>query len=254
MLYTGFVRVTGYKSLLSTSDISYAVTALLECSAAAMDSSGSKENSSDDDDDSLSEEDREMVEAFNVAFDARNSNGGAASQAARAGGALATAECGDLSNLVNGGSMTGTTGLGAGSRLAMTLQRNIMAAARNLVDRDAITWLSHFRYEYLQCSSGGGGPSSRRVVTPDRSGSNNQRKAGNDGASSSSDSRVDGNRVDNEDYVSDDWVDDEEPASDGRDLVDDLVDDDQIRPSVRVRLGVVGYHRVDGEDLVLASP
>lgn len=177
--YTGFVRVTGYKSLLSASDMSYAVTALLECSAAAMagGSSGSKEkgNSSNDDDDELiSEEDREdaeMVEAFNVAFDALNSNGSTTSSAAN-GASLASidgVEGGDLNNLVNGGNMTGTTGLGAGIRLAMTLQRNIMATARNLVDRNAITRLSHFRYAYLHCSSSGGGSSSsgKRVVTPD---------------------------------------------------------------------------------------
>ena len=161
MSYTGFVRVTGYKSLLSASDMSYAVTALLECSAAAMD--GSAGGSEDDDgarngDDPLSEEDREdreMVEVFNVAFDALNSNSGSASSAAAPAAAGGGVEGGDLSNLVNGGNMTGTTGLGAGIRLAMTLQRNIMSAARNLVDRNAITRLSHFRYAYLHCSSGG---------------------------------------------------------------------------------------------------
>ncbi|EED87915.1 cdc45-like protein, partial [Thalassiosira pseudonana CCMP1335] len=65
--YTGFVRVTGYKSLLSASDMAYAVTALLECSAAAMEGVSAKE---DDGDDFLSEEDREdreIVQAFNVA-------------------------------------------------------------------------------------------------------------------------------------------------------------------------------------------
>ena len=79
-------------------------------------------------------------------------------------------EGGDLSNLVNGGNMTGTTGLGPGIRLAMSLQRNIMSTARNLVDRNAITRLSHFRYAYLHCSSGGGGGGGslgRRAVTPD---------------------------------------------------------------------------------------
>lgn len=178
--YTGFVRVTGYKSLLSASDMSYAVTALLECSAAAME--GGSNISKDDE--LLNEEDREdreMVEAFNVAFDALNSHGSSNSSA---NGALASmeggVEGGDLSNLVNGGNMTGTTGLGAGIRLAMTLQRNIMATARNLVDRNAITRLSHFRYAYLHCSSSGGGGSNSgpgaRVVTPDanKSGSKNQ--------------------------------------------------------------------------------
>lgn len=178
MSYTGFVRVTGYKSLLSASDMSYAVTALLECSAAALEA-GSGDN--DEEDDNLNEEDREdheMIEAFNVAFDALNSNGSTSSAATRT---LASMEGGgvegaDLSNLVNGGNMTGSTGLGAGIRLAMTLQRNIMATARSLVDRNAITRLSHFRYAYIHCSSGGGSNSSSnnnsngpggRVVTPD---------------------------------------------------------------------------------------
>ena len=182
MSYTGFVRVTGYKSLLSASDMSYAVTALLECSAAAMDGSGGI-GSNDDDEDNVEtlplneedREDREMIEAFNIAFDALNSNRGGTSTSVASTGALASmlmegggVEGADLSNLVNGGNMTGTTGLGAGIRLAMTLQRTIMATARGLVDRNAITRLSHFRYAYLHCSGGGsGGGSSGRVVTPD---------------------------------------------------------------------------------------
>mmetsp|Transcript_28831 Transcript_28831/g.61174 ORF Transcript_28831/g.61174 Transcript_28831/m.61174 type:complete len:917 (+) Transcript_28831:232-2982(+) len=164
--YTGFVRVTGYKSLLSASDMSYAVTALLECSATAMDGL-----SGNDDDETLTEEDKEdrdLVQAFNVAFDALNSNGATSSAAITAleGGV----EGSDLSNLVNGGSMTGTTGLGAGIRLAMTLQRSIMNTARNLVDRNAIIRLNHFRYAYLQCTSGGStSGAGGRVVTPDTS-------------------------------------------------------------------------------------
>lgn len=177
MSYTGFVRVTGYKSLLSASDMSHAVTALLECSSAAMDASASK-----DTDELLSEEEREdqeMIEAFNVAFDALNSNGGSVAAAS------VGIEGGDLSNLVNGGDMTGTTGLGAGIRLAMTLQRNIMSTACNLVDRNAITRLSHFRYAYLnRSSSGGGGGSGRRVVTPTNNASNNRTNDG-DGPSKS---------------------------------------------------------------------
>ncbi|KAL7522380.1 hypothetical protein ACHAWX_007068 [Stephanocyclus meneghinianus] len=156
--YTGFVRVTGYKSLLSASDMVYAVTALLECSAAAMDSSSSKSN--DDNDEFISAEDREekdIVQAFNVAYDALNTN------AFMDGGV----EGSDLSNLVNGGNMTGTTGLGAGIRLAMTLQKTIMSTARNLVERNSIVRLSHFRYAYLNCSGGGAAGASSAVVTPE---------------------------------------------------------------------------------------
>ena len=193
MSYTGFVRVTGYKSLLSASDMSYAVTALLECSAAALDGDGG-DNDDDDGNNNLNEEDREdreMIDAFNVAFDALNSIGSTSSAATRT---LASMEGGgvegaDLSNLVNGGNMTGSTGLGAGIRLAMTLQRIIMSTARSLVDRNAITRLSHFRYAYIHCSSGGGGVSSSsgpggRVVTPDAG------KNGDATASSSSSGRA----------------------------------------------------------------
>lgn len=178
--YTGFVRVTGYKSLLSASDMSYAVTALLECSAAAQEGAGSSSGGNDDDMLNHEErEDREIVQAFNVAFDALNPNGSSTSSAT---GALLSSdggiEGGDLSHLVNGGNMTGTTGLGAGIRLAMALQKTIMSTARNLVDRNAITRLNHFRYAYLHCTSNGGGGSNNgpgaRVVTPDASKNNNK--------------------------------------------------------------------------------
>jgi len=60
-----------------------------------------------------------------------------------------------------------------------------MSTARNLIDRNAITRLNHFRYAYLHCSSNGGGGSSNgpgaRVVTPDASKNN-----GTDSSSSSS--------------------------------------------------------------------
>ena len=155
--YTGFVRVTGYKSLLSASDMVYVVAALLECSAAAMEGAVPKK---DDEDELISEEEREereIVQAFNVAFDALNTN------AFLDGGV----EGSDLSNLVNGGNMTGTTGLGAGIRLAMTLQKTIMSSARNLVDRNSIIRLNHFRYAYLQCTGRASASASSTVVTPD---------------------------------------------------------------------------------------
>ena len=63
--------------------------------------------------------------------------------------------------------MTGTTGLGAGIRLAMTLQKTIMSSARNLVDRNSIIRLNHFRYAYLQCTGRASASASSTVVTPD---------------------------------------------------------------------------------------
>jgi len=195
--YTGFVRVTGYKSLLSASDMSYAVTALLECSAAAIDGATKSDSKEGDKDDMLSEEDREdreTMEAFNVAFDALNSNGATSSSSAATGTLTSMEggiEGGDLSNLVNGGNMTGTTGLGAGIRLAMTLQRNIMATARSLVDRNAITRLSHFRYAYLHCGGGSGGGRGSKVVTPDASNKKNgDKNNSSSGGQSSSDFHV----------------------------------------------------------------
>lgn len=172
--YTGFVRVTGYKSLLSASDMSHAVTALLECSTEAMNGGSSPSAPGDGDMTEEDREDLEMVRNFNNALDAMNPNGSSSSVvpsslAATAGGAV---EGGDLTNLVNGGDMAGSTGLGAGIRLAMTLQKQIMNTARGLVERNAITRLSHFRYAYLHCTSrggGGGGASGpgARVVTPE---------------------------------------------------------------------------------------
>jgi len=179
--YTGFVRVTGYQSLLSASDMSYAVTALLECSAAAIDGSATKEDANHDLLTEEDREDREMVEAFNVAFDALNSNGSTTSATGTLTSMEGGVEGGDLSNLVNGGNMTGTTGLGAGIRLAMTLQRNIMSTARSLVDRNAIVRLSHFRYAYLHCSSNGGSSSGpgAKLVTPDASKTTEQARRNN---------------------------------------------------------------------------
>ena len=155
--YTGFVRVTGYKSLLSASDMVYAVTALLECSAAAIDGASSQKDDADEIISDEEREEREIVQAFNVAYDALNTN------AFLDGGV----EGADLSNLVNGGNMTGTTGLGAGIRLAMTLQKNIMSTARNLIDRNSIIRLNHFRYAYLQCSARASVAASSSVVTPE---------------------------------------------------------------------------------------
>ena len=135
--YTGFVRVTGYKSLISASDMSYAVTALLECntqSTSANDNSG-----------------KPFLDAFNVAYDALNPKSSSNPSAILLGNSKS--EGFDLSTLVNGGDLSGATGLGAGIRLAISLQRLIVSTAIDLVDKNAIIRLSHFRYAYLQLSS-----------------------------------------------------------------------------------------------------
>lgn len=135
--FTSFFRVTGYQSLLSASDTSHAVTALLECDTPAGVSSEI-------------DEDKAAVEAFNVAFDALNSNG-----APSVGLNGLSNEGHDVASLVNGGNLSGKTGVGAGIRLAMSLQRTIITTAVSLVDRNAITRLRHFRYAYITCTSAG---------------------------------------------------------------------------------------------------
>lgn len=132
------MRVTGYKSLVSASDMAYAVTALLECDTPATASMPY------DDDDIDDEADREALRAFNIAYDALNSNPSPT---------VILNEGHAVSNLVNGGDMSGNTGIGAGIRLAMSLQKNTIATAVSLVDRKAITTLRHFRYAFITCTS-----------------------------------------------------------------------------------------------------
>lgn len=115
--------------------MAYAVTALLECDTPATTSVP---------DDTLDEEEREAIRAFNIAFDALNSN---------ASPTVILNEGHAVSNLVNGGDMSGSTGIGAGIRLAMSLQKNIIATAVSLVERKAITSLRHFRYAFITCTS-----------------------------------------------------------------------------------------------------
>lgn len=137
--FTSFFRVTGYQSLLSASDTSHAVTALLECETPAT--AG----------ESQLDEDKAAIESFNIAYDALNSNVVAPSVGLNG----LCNEGHDAASLVNGGNLSGNTGIGAGIRLAMTLQRTIISTAVGLVDRDAITRLRHFRYAYLTCTSAG---------------------------------------------------------------------------------------------------
>jgi len=164
--YTGFIRVTGYKSLLSAGDMSLAITALLECEANTS-YDGSKENDDSDDNRGVTAEEKEermLIASFNLAYDALNSNGAASSSFSSLGGVEGTStmegEGSDLSNLVNGGEMAGSSGVGAGIRLAISLQKLIISTAVNLVERSAITRLSHFRYAYLHITSQGANGSS----------------------------------------------------------------------------------------------
>jgi cell division control protein 45 len=137
--FTSFFRVTGYQSLLSASDTSYAVSALLECATPTTSANAGGIES---------EEEEALITSFNIAYDALNSN--AAPTVSLNG---LTGEGNNLGSLVNGGTLTGNDGLGAGIRLAMSLQKSIMACAASLTERSAIARLSHFRYAYVTCSS-----------------------------------------------------------------------------------------------------
>ena len=108
---------------MSASDASYAVTALLESDTPSADSE---------------------LEAFHIAYDALNSNSCPN---------IILNEGHATSNLVNGGNLSGNTGIGAGIRLALALQKSILSTAVSLVERNAITRLRHFRYAYITCTS-----------------------------------------------------------------------------------------------------
>jgi cell division control protein 45 len=162
--FTSFFRITGFQSLLSACDTSYAVTALLEFERPALSSKKSV---------SLEEQaEEELVQAFNNAYDALNSN---VAPTVTLNGL--TGEGADLMGLVNGGNLSGSTGLGAGIRLAMSLQRSIMATAASLIDRNAITRLSHFRYAYITCTSQGEnqGPGGNEMISEEEKGSDHEK-------------------------------------------------------------------------------
>jgi cell division control protein 45 len=127
--FTSFFRVTGYQSLLSASDTTYAVTALLE--------------SLDDPTTAESTEDERLQRAFHTAYEALNSY--ATPTTLRLHNA-------NLNSLVSGAA-GGGGGLATGLRLAMAMQRSILTTAASLVERNAITRLSHFRYAYVTCTS-----------------------------------------------------------------------------------------------------
>ena len=116
--------------------MAYAVTALLECDTPATRSvSGG---------DSEYEEEQEALRAFNIAYDALATNSSTT---------VILNEGHAVSNLVNGGDMSGNEGVGAGIRLAMSLQKSTIAMAVSLVDRKAISTLRHFRYALITCTS-----------------------------------------------------------------------------------------------------
>ncbi len=131
--------MTGYSSLLSASDTSYAVTALLEYEPPSSDDTNIEHSS---------------LEAFHNAYDALGSH---CSEPLKGTTSTTNGTEGyDSSNLVNGGTLSTTFGIGAGLRYAMVLQKSILNTAIGLVDRGGITLLRHFRYAHVTSSTSGG--------------------------------------------------------------------------------------------------
>ncbi len=140
--------------------MSLAVTALLECDTVQSKNINGEKKGVDLDEEK--EEERSLISSFNVAYDALNSNGSSSAFASLGSiGPGSSSEGTDLSTIVNGGDFTGNTGLGAGIRLAISVQKAIIATAVSLVERKAITRLSHFRYAYLHATSHGTNGSTR---------------------------------------------------------------------------------------------
>ena len=193
--FTSFVRITGYQSLLSASDMSLALSALLECNGSgARRRRHQQQQQQQQQDSSIEQEDEEaFLHSFNAAFDALNANAhhlNITTSASATTSLLSSGEGSSLANLVNGGNLSGG-GLGAGIRLAVSLQKSIMTTAAGLVDRNAITRLSHFRYAYLTCSSSGSGSGSGTAQpgqsTSERHDNNNDGINGGGGSSSKKD-------------------------------------------------------------------
>jgi CDC45-like protein len=157
------MRVTGFNSLVSASDTSHAVTALLERDSPT--SSAADKTSSEADDR------KAMVDAFNCAYDSLSPHFEPSS-----GVTSGSAEGYDTTTLVNGGNLSSSAGLGAGILQARALQNSITQLAVGLVERRAITLLRHFRYAYVTSNTVGETQFSRNDIIS----SNNANNAGND--------------------------------------------------------------------------
>ena len=135
---TGFFRVTGFQSLLSASDASHAVAALLALTPISSKASGDVEDSEDS-----------LQRAFQSAYDALNFNGNSGDESGHSMSALVE---GTLS------SQNASSGIPAGFHMAKTLQQNILSTAASLMERKAITRLTHFRYAFITSSNNVGAP------------------------------------------------------------------------------------------------
>ena len=143
----GFFRVTGFQSLLSAADAAHAIAALLAVPPPTGPQHGQDERTQDH---SLSNEPSAIQKSFQLAFDALNYQ-----DADSQNNSNHNTNNNTMANLVNGSLSGGhtATGIAGGFRLATQLQQAIQTAAASLMDRRAITRLSHFRYAYITCSS-----------------------------------------------------------------------------------------------------
>jgi cell division control protein 45 len=146
LTFTSFNRVTGYSSLLSASDTSYAITALLEYET--VDSN----NGADGEENQQVCSKAVSIEAFSNAYEALGTHTEPMSGLLNG----LNNEGYDSTNLVNGGNLSSHIGLGAGLCRAMSLQKTIITTAAGLMDRGAIALLRHFRYAHVTSSTIGG--------------------------------------------------------------------------------------------------
>jgi cell division control protein 45 len=115
------------------------------------------------------------IEAFNNAYDALGSH---CSEPIGGAWKTTTGEGYDASNLVNGGTLSTTYGIGAGLRFAMVLQKNVIHTAVGLMERGAVALLRHFRYAHVTSSSGAGDSNHIQIIRNDLM-SNRGNNAGN---------------------------------------------------------------------------
>ena len=159
----GFFRVTGFQSLLSAADAAHAIAALLALPPAhtskTMLSSGSTEGDLATDQDHAKVDSSIVQKSFQLAFDALNYQDADPYDISSSSNNNNT-----MATLVNGNMAGGhtTTGIAGGFRLASQLQHAIQMMAASLIDRKAITRLSHFRYANITCGSNNSGSSQQQ--------------------------------------------------------------------------------------------
>jgi hypothetical protein len=149
--------------------MSYAVTALLEYDAtdADMDKPAPEQV-----DNSNSSSKAVSVEAFNNAFEALGTHSEPMSGLLNG---MNNEGC-DASNLVNGGNLSASIGLGAGLRRAMALQKTIITTAAGLMERGSIALLRHFRYAHVTTSTVGGDLNRTDLIQSSRNNAGNEKR------------------------------------------------------------------------------